>query len=148
METIAGRLISAIHRKIYQRMQANLKDYDIDAGQFFFLRYLLQHQGIAQEEVAQNLFLDKATVSKGIKRLELLGYIRKEVNPADKRENHLFPTQKAIRIKDEIDEIYDEINQFLFHDLSDEEISLLENILGKILYKFDELNKNQINDRE
>jgi len=137
METIAGRLISAIHRKIYQRMQAKLKAYDIDAGQFFFLRYLLQHQGIAQEEVAHNLRLDKATVSKGIKRLELLGYIRKEVNPADKRENHLFPTQKAILKRKEMDEIYMEINRFLFHDISKDEIKILEDILNKILYKFD-----------
>ncbi len=137
MKTIAGRLISAIHRKIYQRMQAKLKAYDIDAGQFFFLRYLLQHQGIAQEEVAHNLRLDKATVSKGIKRLELLGYIRKEVNPADKRENHLFPTQKAILKRKEMDEIYMEINRFLFHDISKDEIKILEDILNKILYKFD-----------
>ena len=137
METIAGRLISAIHRKTYQRMQAKLKAYDIDAGQFFFLRYLLQHQGIAQEEVAHNLLLDKATVSKGIKRLELLGYIRKEVNPADKRENHLFPTQKAILKRKEMDEIYMEINRFLFHDISKDEIKILEDILNKILYKFD-----------
>lgn len=136
-KTQAGRLISAIHRKIYQRMQANLKDYDFDAGQFFFLRYLLQHRGIAQEEVAKNLYIDKATVSKGIKKLERLNYIKKEVNPSDNRENHIFPTEKAILKKEEIDEIYVEIHQFLFHDLSDEEISLLENILGKILHKFD-----------
>ena len=137
METIAGRLISAIHRKTYQRMQSKLKAYDIDVGQFFFLRYLLQNQGIAQEEVAHNLFLDKATVSKGIKRLELLGYILKEVNPADKRENHLFPTQKAILKRKEMDEIYMEINRFLFHDISKDEIKILEDILNKILYKFD-----------
>ena len=138
METKAGRLISAIHRKTYQRVQAKLKAYDIDAGQFFFLRYLLQHQGIAQEEVAQNLRLDKATVSKGIKRLESLGYIRKEVNPADKRENHLFPTRKAILKREEMNEIYLEINRFLFQDLSKEEVKMLEEILGKILYKFDQ----------
>lgn len=133
MENKAGRLISIIHRKVYQKMALKLKGCDVDVGQFFFLRHLIVNPGITQEEVARKLYLDKATVSKGIKRLEKRGYIQKNINPKDKRAYFLFPTEKTLNIKTELEQYYNEIRDYLFNGLAKKEYQQLENILQKIV---------------
>lgn len=136
MEKNAGRLISVVHRKALQYVATKLKDCDIDVGQFFFLRYILKHQGISQEEIAGNLYLDKTTVSKGVNQLVLRGYIQKKTNPKDKREKRLFVTPKAISMEEKIDTVYQGINAFLFQGLTEKELDQLTKILQKIVEKF------------
>jgi len=133
MEQKPGMLISIIHRKAHQRMASKLKGYDIDAGQFFFLRYLFKNQGITQEEMVKYLYLDKATVSKGIKKLEQLGYITRNINSEDKRKNCVYPNEKAILIRENMDRFHNEIRDYLFHALNKEEYRQLGKILKKIV---------------
>jgi len=129
----AGRLIWAAHRKSLQHAAEKLKDCDIDVGQFFFLRYILKHQGISQEGIAGNLYLDKTTVSKGVSQLAQRGYIQKKTNPKDKREKRLFVTKKAIDMEEKIDTIYKEINANIFNVLTEKEMDQLTKILQKIV---------------
>jgi len=133
LEKNAGRLIWAAHRKSLQYVAERLKDCDIDVGQFFFLRYILKHQGISQEEIAGNLYLDKTTVSKGVNQLVKRGYIQKKTNPKDKRQNRLLITQKAVQMEGKIDTIYQDINVFLFNGLTEKELNQLTAILQKIV---------------
>jgi DNA-binding MarR family transcriptional regulator len=133
LEKNAGRLIWAAHRKSLQYVAERLRDCDIDVGQFFFLRYILKHQGISQEEIASNLYLDKTTVSKGVNQLVGRGYIQKKTNPKDKREKQLFVTQKAAGMEEKIDTIYEEINAAMFNALSEKEMNQLTKILQKIV---------------
>lgn len=128
-----GRLVAAAHKKAYQYAGTKLKDCDIEVGQFFFLRYIMKNEGISQEEVAQNMYLDKATVSKGVNLLVNKGYIQKKANPKDKREYRLFVTKKASNMEEMIDGFHREINEYLVKDLNEEEILQLRTILNKII---------------
>jgi len=118
-------------------MAQKLKDCEIDVGQFFFLRYMVIHPGISQEEVAKNNYLDKATVSKGVKRLEEMGYIKREVNPKDKRSYFLQPTEKAFAYKPKLEAYYVEIQNFIFDGLTEREYRELGTILQKIVNHFE-----------
>ncbi|MBN2638971.1 MAG: MarR family transcriptional regulator [Bacteroidales bacterium] len=128
-----GRLIAAAHKKAYQYAAIKLKTCDIEVGQFFFLRYIMKNQGISQEEVAQKMYLDKATVSKGVNILVRNGYIQKKANPKDKREYRLFATKKANQMEEMVDSIHKEINEYLVKELNEEEILTLRNLLNKIV---------------
>lgn len=98
-----------------------------------FLRYIMKNEGISQEEVAQNMYLDKATVSKGVNLLVKKGYIQKKANPKDKREYRLFVTKKASKMEEMIDGFHREINEYLVKDLNEEEILQLRTLLNKII---------------
>jgi DNA-binding MarR family transcriptional regulator len=128
-----GRLIAAAHKKAYQYAATKLKTCDIEVGQFFFLRYILKNEGISQEEVAQNMYLDKATISKGVNLLVNKGYIQRKANPKDKRVYRLYGTKKASKMEEMIDDIHREINEFLVSELNDEEILQLRTLLNKIV---------------
>lgn len=128
-----GRLIAAAHKKAYQYAATKLKTCDIEVGQFFFLRYIMKNHGISQEEVARKLYLDKATVSKGVNNLVHKGYVQKKANPKDKREYQLFITEKGNQMEETIDSIHKEINEYLVKELNEEEVLTLRNLLNKIV---------------
>lgn len=134
MDQSIGRLIARIHRGIYNQVADQLKDKDLDVGQFFFLCFIQNNEGKTQEQIARGILLDKATVSKGIKRLVHLGYVSKEVNPDDKREYKIYATKKAKAFKPELDIIYNEIYDRLHQNLDENEIRQLRSLL-MIIYK-------------
>lgn len=138
MEQPPGRLISAIHRKIHQRVAAELRDYAVDIGQFFFLLYILNHDGISQDEMAQNLYLDKTTASKGIKRLMEMGCVERKVNPNDRRQFQLCTTQKAKEMAPDLNKIYTDAQKILVKNLSTQEKDCLNRVLQKMLKNLDE----------
>ena len=131
-ELIYGKLISAIHRKAIQIIKYKLKDFDIDVGQIFLLWYIHNHDGISQEQVAQNFHLDKATVSKNVKRLMSLGYLKKKVNPKDQREYQLSATKKAKALVPQLECILKDINKLMISDLSQEEQAQFIGTLEKV----------------
>lgn len=140
-ELIFGKLISAIHRKAIQIIKFKLKDYDIDVGQIFLLWYIHHNDGISQEQVAQNFHLDKATVSKNVKRLMRQGYLRKTVNPKDQRERQLSATKQAKVLSPQLENILKDINKLMVNNVSKEEQIQLINILEKVLKNIETCDK-------
>ncbi len=132
-----GRLIARIRQGIYNYVARQLKDKDLDVGQFFFLRFILKNEGATQEEIVRNLLLDKATVSKGIKRLMQLGYVSRTINPNDKREFKVYATEKAGAFAGELDAIYKEVYDKLHTNLNKEEVAQLQSLLKMIYMNFE-----------
>lgn len=140
-ELIFGKLISAIHRKAIQIVKFKLKDYDIDVGQIFLLWYIHNHDGISQEQAAKNFHLDKATVSKNVKRLMRLGYLKKTVNPKDQREYQLSATKEAKVLFPQLEDILIDINKLMINNISKEEQVQLIDILEKVFKNIETCNK-------
>jgi len=140
-ELIYGRLISAIHRKAIQIIKYKLKGFDIDVGQIFLLWHIHNHDGISQEQVAQNFHLNKATVSKNVKRLMTIGYLKKKVNPKDQREHQLSATKKAKALVPQLECILKDINKLMIKDISKEKQEEFVDTLEKVLKNLDTCEK-------
>jgi DNA-binding MarR family transcriptional regulator len=132
-----GRLIARIHKGIYQYVAARLTNKDLDVGQFFFLRYILHHEGNTQDQIARGILLDKATVSKAVKRLADLGYVNKVANPQDRREWHIFATDKAKNISGELESIFKEVHGKLYQHLDDHQTEQLQSLLQIVYNNFE-----------
>ncbi|WP_081639369.1 MarR family winged helix-turn-helix transcriptional regulator [Hippea alviniae] len=97
-----GKWISILYR--HSMMYANefLKDYEINAGQLPFFINIIENPGITQEELSKKLRIDKSTTAKSIKVLIKKGYLTRKVSREDKRVHLLYPTEKAIQVKEVI----------------------------------------------
>lgn len=72
-----------------------LAHMDIGHGPRQFLIEITLHEGLSQEELSDLLLMDKTTTARSVKRLEDHGYIIRKRDPRDRRQYHLFPTEKA-----------------------------------------------------
>lgn len=86
-----SRHINVIYEKIF-------KKYGLQRGQFVFITRIVENKNINLKQLAQNVRVDKTTVTKAIQKLEDSGYIVKKIDHIDNRIIHLLPTEKCISI--------------------------------------------------
>lgn len=95
-----------------QSIQRNLKKHGVDLT-FEMLQtmvFLWRQDGINQQEIATQIFKDKASMTYLINHLETKGLVRRQEDPTDRRNNHIYLTESGkeygVRVKPILDEIY------------------------------------------
>ncbi len=97
-----GKWISILYR--YSMIYANdvLKNYGMSGGQLPFFMNIVNNPGITQEELSKRLRIDKSTTARAVKSLFVGGFVEKRIYEKDKRINKLYPTERALRVKEEV----------------------------------------------
>ncbi|MCD8286986.1 MAG: MarR family transcriptional regulator [Clostridia bacterium] len=58
--------------------------------------------GITQDGIAKEIFVNKSNVSRQVAALEEAGLFRREADSEDSRVSHIYPTEKAMELREEI----------------------------------------------
>ena len=80
-----GRYVSIFDRLMKMYYDHGLSAFEIGWGQQFYVEYIYEHPGASPQEMAECIRVDKATLSKTIKKLTEVGYIRVEGDEKDRR---------------------------------------------------------------
>ena len=88
--------------------------------------------GATQDSIANHLFIDKCNVARRTKKLETLGYLYRETNQNDRRENHLYLTDKGRELVPTIREYLGQWGRSITADLTDTECAELLALLTKM----------------
>ena len=89
-----AKYISLIYRKGNCFINREVSKFGIGSGQIMFLMQLYNKDGISQEELSENLNIDKATTCRAIKKLEEQGLLTRVKDEKDKRAYKLYLTIK------------------------------------------------------
>ncbi len=90
-----GALISLIKRNHIVALNTRLKPLGLSAAQVPILLYLSRKEGVSQETIARFFHLDKATIARGVQRLEEDAFVCRRVDPDNRRAYGLFLTEKG-----------------------------------------------------
>ncbi len=75
----------------------------------YLLRLVLEQPGIAQRDICVELHLEKSTITRFVDKMVDQGYLeRRSINA---REQNVFPTKKAKKIRPRLEEIGDALYQ-------------------------------------
>lgn len=80
-----GRYISIFDRLMKMYYDHGLTEFEISWGQQFYVEYLYDHPGASAQEMAECIRVDKATLTKTIKKLAEVNYVRAVVDEKDRR---------------------------------------------------------------
>jgi|SRR5690554_576849 len=128
-----GKYISILYRQAQSYISHQLRPYNIGSGQYTFLLALYRQDGINQEELSQELLIDKATTARALLKLEEEGYVKRERDPVDKRAYRVFITKKAGKVKPVIYQTIRTWSDLLENELNEEEKAVLGTILEKMV---------------
>ena len=124
------RWISLLHRHSHMYLGKQLKQYNINKGQYTFLNALYKKDGVRQEQLSDYLKIDKGTTAKAIKKLEDDNYIIRIVDANDKRAYNVYLTEKALKVKPIVRKAMMAWTDILFSGFNEEEkktsLALLE----------------------
>lgn len=103
-----GRYISGVYRSFQKFLKIRLSDVDLRPLEFLVLLVLVYVDGASQEEVAENLTIDKSVIARVVKNLTQRDYLVRKVNEEDRRAYCLFRTSKAIALEETMMSILEE----------------------------------------
>ena len=96
-----------------------LKKIGLSFGEFPFLFGVYENEGISQEELSSLLIISKSTTAVMINRLVSTGYVRKEVDPEDRRNFRLYITDAGMRFIPEIKRILKECHEKIMEGMTE-----------------------------
>ena len=115
--------------KIY--LDSKLKKYDINHGQFPYLLFICDKEGITQEEINNTICVHASNVTRALDILCRKGYIVKEDLERDRRTCRLYPTEKARGIYHELKQLEDDWIAVITDGFSDRESETLDKLMKK-----------------
>ena len=124
--------LSVIARYFRVFTEKRLKEFDLTFGEQSIIMFLSKNENVNQEAISKRYMIDKGMVAKTLSKLEEKGFIIREQNPDNKRENLISLTEKGVFILDNIHSTLDEWNDILMKDMSQDEINYLKNLTRKM----------------
>ncbi len=97
-----GRAVTFLHRSRSKFMGERLRDYGFSGAMYMILLHIDRHPGASQDSIASHMYINKCNVARHTKKLELLGYLHRQTDQADRRQNNLYLTEKGKALVPEI----------------------------------------------
>ncbi|MBC1248985.1 MarR family transcriptional regulator [Listeria welshimeri] len=126
------KAIAIIHRSESTFKNKKLLKTGLNIGQLRYLWTLYKEDGISQESMAKRFMVDKASVTRHIKRLEELGMIHREMDAKDRRIQRIFVTDTGYQMRDLIEEVTKEWSARLTAGFSEKEKDDLMHLIGRL----------------
>jgi len=91
----AGRYFGLIHRFAKRYFAAEMERLGLPTVAFPLMMRLLHRDGVSQEDLAEEVRVDKATIARHLRKLEEAGLITRVVDEEDRRIKRVQVTDRA-----------------------------------------------------
>ncbi len=121
--------IERCQRKVFASVFAQ---YGVHPSQGFALSVVVHKPGRSQRELADDMRLERATVTVTLQKLERGGFIRREPDPDDQRVMRIYPTEKGIEAENNIGKEIERFHRACIESLTLEQHQQLSDLLQKL----------------
>lgn len=128
----ALRSIGIIARALDSISNIEFRDVDLTRGQYLYLVRIVETPGIIQEQLVNQLKVDRATVARSVAKLCQQGFVEKHSDPKNAKRQRLYATEAG-------QEAYDPIRRENLYSLkmatqhmTPEQIATLEQLLNQM----------------
>lgn len=113
-------------------LQEKIKHYNVTVGQFPILVHLWEEQGITQKALRDLIRVEQPTLANTLKRMERDGLIKRVPDEEDKRQWRIYMTQRALDIKDALQEASRNVNEIIIGGMNETEQKEFMRLIGII----------------
>ncbi len=129
---LLGKSISILGRYSQIILDKKLDPLGLNERQMVLLIHLYDREGIHLEELARFYKINRATVTRAVKRLADEGYIIKVVDTNDAKAYKLFITEKGLRIRPQLMEVFDDWINMLTEGFSHKEVNTAVDLIRRM----------------
>lgn len=130
---MVGPRVNCLSRIIRIKFNEVLNDEGLFSGQHHIIMLLFHNDGQTVGQIAKHLGVAPATASVSIKRMEKAGFIKRKADEKDARTVKIFLTDKGRSVMKNIGDKMNEQEKRITSCLTEEEISVLSDMLDKII---------------
>ena len=137
MDNSVGRLVSILYRKNQVYLNEALKELGLTASELPIIIYVLKHEGVSQEEMAQFLSIDKAAIARAVDTLLEKGLVQKEKDELDRRANKITVTEVGKKIEFALNQRLLYWTQYLAKDIEEKDVDTMYRVLNIMVDKLE-----------
>ena len=137
------KLLNNISRSQAIYRHSRISAADLQSGHYAYALAICREPGRSQEELAQELCVNKSTVARNLNYLEETGYVTRQALPNDKRQFSVFPTEKLLTVLPEIKQASGEWMALLSEGIPAEELAVFDAVLLRMQDKARQIIKQQ-----
>ena len=126
---------------IYRHGKVSAKD--IQSCHYAYILSICREPGRSQEDLANELCVNKSTVARNLNFLEEKGYIERTSLASDKRQFSVHPTDKMLSVLPEIKSASKEWMELLSQGIPEDELRVFDSVLSRMQDKAREIIKQQ-----
>ena len=112
--------------------------FDLIGSQWKIIVVLSMEEGITQKHIADMAFVEAPTLVPVIDKMEKQGYLTRQSDPGDRRNNLIFMTQKSKDLVDPIIECILEIRNMGLNKVSKKDMEIARKVLEQITINTEE----------
>jgi len=140
-----GHLLAILYRYGNIYVDKKLVSFEIGAAQAKILLMLYKNESLTQIELAEVLRLNRGNITRSIKKLERIGYLKRVRDNKDNRIYHIKLTEEGRKIKPVICNIFSGWVNIILEDFSDKDrIKLFKYMDEMVSRAVNYLKKNNI----
>lgn len=109
-----------------------LSDRDLTKGQPKILEYLYSNDGAVQKDIAKSCFIEPATVTNLLYRMEKKDLIYRRVDENNRRYLYVYLTEKGKAEASNVMKAFDILEDIALKNLDEQEIDTLISLLDKV----------------
>ena len=111
------------------------KDTGLTPSQIQALRHIGYHKTMSQQELVEDMGVDKAAVTRLVAGLEERGYVIRTADPKDGRAKVIQATEAALQVKDDVIALEEAYYDWLLEGLTSEERQVFCAAMDKLLQR-------------
>lgn len=133
--------VARLMRTVFDR---RVKALEITRPQWLAIVRLKRRPGASQSELAEMMEIERAPAGKIVDRLEEKGWVERRPDPADRRINRIFLTERGERVHALIWPVAQATVADALGDLTDAEIVRLMHLLSRIKSRLVEMSETDV----
>ena len=118
--------------RMYAQKRLKENGFTITIDQWLVLKVLTENPKMMQQEIAEKVFKDNASVTRIINLLVKAGYLIRKTNKADRRKSNLEVTLKGNQIIKEIQGLVEENRANALKGINQKELETVQKVLTQI----------------
>lgn len=127
-----GYLLAQICRAHRGKAQEHLSQIGLHTGQEMFLLRLWRKDGQTQSELADEICVQPATITRMIDRLNRAGLVERRADIEDRRVSRVYLTETGRALQESVESIWQDMEQQNFANLTLDEQVLLRRLLLQV----------------
>lgn len=117
---------NAINKRIAE------EGHDMTVEQMILLHNIGEQEGVKQQDLANSIFKEKATITRALNKMETKNVILRIADKEDKRQKLIYLTHKGKELHEVLLPILWEISEKATKGIEENELKLCKSILNKI----------------
>jgi DNA-binding MarR family transcriptional regulator len=144
IEIPVGTRTLILSKLYYGILSKKLEGLEID--RYFSILFFIQNNNgcCCQQDICDNLFVDKTAMVKVLDTLDSAGLIERKVNPKDRRQHYVSLSRKGEKYAKEIGKTFASVDKRMFDNISERDRKTFDKVLNKLTANLQDVPKNQL----